>query len=163
MLIKRIILPAIAAFVILLFFKTDFYSAWYQQKITESRERYDNEAENTDVEFRKQYRYANQYAIAKEIVRLVQQAKDTNAIVLLPPNAYVKENSPQVAQYMRIPEPVVFYYYTGLKSVWTNSPEVNKANWALLIQNNNVQIIKIENKEQRDMLLNMYKNYKPEL
>lgn len=162
MLIKRIVLAVLASLLILFFFKTEFYGNWYQLRITDSRERYDNEAENMDVEFRKQYRYANQYAIAKEILRRVREAKDTNAIILLPPNAYVQENSPEIIRYGRIPEPVVFYYFTGLKSVWTNSPEVNKANWALIIQNNDVQIVPI-NAEQRAMLLDMYKNYKPEL
>ncbi|MBS1590210.1 MAG: hypothetical protein JST52_11410 [Bacteroidetes bacterium] len=162
MLIKRIVLAAAACLLILMFFRTDFYAAWYQQKITESRDRYDDEAEHTDVEYRRQYRYANQYAVAKEIVKKVKEAHDTNAIVLLPPNSYVQENSPQVIQYMRMPEPVVFYYYTGLKAVWTNSPEVNKANWALIINNNNVQIVQIT-PQQRTELLEMYKKYKPEL
>jgi len=162
MLIKRIVLAVAASLLILFFFKTEFYGNWYDQRITESRERYESEAENTDVEYRKQYRYANQYAVAKEIERQVREAKDTAAVVLLPPNAYVEQNSPQVIQYMRMPEPVVFYYYTGLKAVWTNSPEVNKANWALIIQNNNVQIARIT-PEQRASLLDMYKNFKAEL
>jgi hypothetical protein len=57
----------------------------------------------------------------------------------------------------------VFYYYTGLKGVWTNSPDVGKANFLLRVSKKGVNLDEIHSPQQLQQILNAYKKYTPTL
>ena len=46
------------------------------------------------------------------------------------------------------PEPAVFYYYTGLEGVWTNSPDVGRANYLVGVSKKGVTLDAIKTPEQ---------------
>jgi len=59
------------------------------------------------------------------------------------------------------PEPAVFYYYTGLEGVWTNSPDVGKANYLVKVTKKGVTLDAIKNPEQLRQILAFYRKFTP--
>jgi len=56
-------------------------------------------------------------------------------------------------------EPAVFYYFTGINSVWASSPNVEKANWAIYAGKTGVRVMQIKSKGQLDSLILIYKKF----
>jgi hypothetical protein len=57
-------------------------------------------------------------------------------MILLPPRELTsKEN----ANYMT-PEPIVFYYYTGMRSKWANMPGAEKCAYAIVVRNGQLEM-----------------------
>jgi hypothetical protein len=80
-----------------------------------------------------------------------------NVTVLLPSTAYMRYVN---INYVDIPEPAVFYYFTGIKSVWANSPNVRTANWALVAsKKTGLRMADIKSNAQLDSLISLYKPY----
>ena len=101
-------------------------------------------------------RLGNSYSIslaAAENIRKKKQEK--TAIVLLPPKEYIKE---QQADYP-VPEPAVFYYYTGLRSKWTNSPGVDSVTHALICVGSEVRLLPLDS-TTKTKVLSVYRTYK---
>jgi len=71
-------------------------------------------------------RFGNNYAFSKQIAGMFERrgTKD-HVLVLMPPSNYFTKSGVQY----HVPEPAVFYYYTGLKTIWANSNDAIKANW----------------------------------
>jgi hypothetical protein len=113
------------------------------------------EMKHPDEMYRKVYRYGMSYRFYDQ---LQQKVKDTSVVILLPPQAYLKEK--HVANFA-VPEPAVFYYFTGVKSVWINSPNAWQATHALAVSGHSLQLPKIKNKEGRDSLISYWKHYMP--
>src|SRR6185437_16277281 len=84
------------------------------------------------VEERMQYRFGASYGVYQAIVKMVKSANDPNPIILIPTNSYVR--AMKVGGDFNMVEPAVFYYFTGLKGVIATSPDVDRANWVLLVE-----------------------------
>ena len=163
MLFKRIILTAVSVLGILLFFKSDYYSRWLDVFILPENTKIEDQFQKTGVEERKEYRFGNLYSLCQYMKKTLDTTAFRNggAIVLLPPNDYLKAKGVEV---FHMPEPAEFYYHIGIKTVWTTSPDVDKANWAIVISGkNSIAFIPIRSAEERKALLETYKNYKPGL
>lgn len=162
MLYKKIILCAVAAFGIMVFFKTDYYALWLERYITNPD--YNEQMKHASVEERRQWRYGNTYIICQYIKKTLDTTSykpGGEPIVLLPPNDYLAAHN--ITAY-KLAEPAEIYYHIGVVTLWTTSPDVNKANWALIAKNNaDIAMVPIRSKEQLQQLLDMYKNYKPAL
>lgn len=94
---------------------------------------YQWQRDNTDLETRMTKRFGNNYVFSKQIADMFEKrgTKD-RALVLMPPSNYFTKMG---AQY-HVPEPAVFYYYTGLKTIWANSNDAIKANWYVRVSGN---------------------------
>ena len=80
--------------------------------------------DNLDTEYRKQQRWGNAYTVSKQIAGLLGPEKNnTDMLLLMPPRDYFTERKIDYP----VPEPAVFYYYTGVKTVWANSKEAINA------------------------------------
>jgi hypothetical protein len=60
-----------------------------------------------------------------------------------------------------MPEPAVFYYYTGLEGVWINSPDAVNANYLVRFTSKGVTLDLIKTPEQRQKILDFYKKFPP--
>ncbi len=107
---------------------------------------------NLTVEKRMVNRFGTSYTISKTIAAQVQKMKGDSALVLLPSSAYFENYGIPY----HVPEPAVFYYYTGLKTVWPNSKEAIQANWIAGISNKNVLILPVINQA---VLLDSIRSY----
>ena len=112
--------------------------------------------QHLDTTYRNEYRFGATYGLDMDIKRVLSTHKD--AILLLPNNDFMKANN--IPGNIDMQEPAVFYYYTGITSVLANSPDVQRANWALLASKKmGMRLMDIKSQGQRDSIITMYKQF----
>ena len=79
-------------------------------------------------------------------------------VVLFEPNTYYKDS---LHIQVKVPEPSVFYYYTGLQSVWMNSAGVNTANYLVRVSRKGINIDEIRSPAQLQQILAAYHKFTP--
>ena len=91
---------------------------------------------------------------------LVEKMPD--GVILLEPNSYYRDS---LHMTLRMPEPSVLYYYTGLKAVWMNDPPVvvSKARYLLRVSKRGVNLDEIKSQQQLQQIIDTYKKYPPVL
>jgi hypothetical protein len=99
---------------------------------------------NLDLEERKLARFQTDYLFAKNVTGFFEKRGVAGKVlVLMPPTEYFKANNLEI----HVPEPAVFYYFTGLKTIWANSPEASKANWFISAKNGGLVFDSVANKQ----------------
>ena len=58
------------------------------------------------------------------------------SVVLIPPTSYFSK----MGVNYHVPVSPVFYYYTGIKTVWANNPHAAEANWYVRINNGQIVV-----------------------
>jgi hypothetical protein len=150
---KKIALAFLSCIYILIFFNIEQYKTWLEDRILVfSSEIYDH-LDRMDLEERRRFRWSNTYTDALTIKEYLDTSGIKEPLLMLPPLELVKKNLPNAI----IPEPIVFYYFTGVKTILPDSRFIDKANVALVLRGNGLTIEKIENKEQLQAILNLYK------
>ena len=150
---KKLNLTLYPILVIVLFFTIPFYNNWLYSKVLNNN--FFTECSQMDLDARNIRRFGYSYTVYKDIQNTLGDKKDVT--LLLPPDKYVATKKiPDLV----IPEPAVFYYFTGIKSVWANSPDVSLANWVLLVRGPGQMLVKkISVIHNPDSLLADYKKY----
>jgi len=106
----------------------------------------------------KKQRYGAQYVVSLMIKDYFEKNKIKDPVVLLEPNDYLQKTAG-----FKMPEPIVFYYFTGLHALWLNSSNVEDATYMVYITQRGLRFQPITSKEQLQSILNQYKQYKPSL
>jgi hypothetical protein len=158
----KINLTLIAVLVIVLFFNIPFYKNWLETNILNQSISYFTVKDQLSLEQRKTARYGYSYSVYKELIQMFDKAKLDSPVLLLPPDKYLREHGVTAINSV---EPMVFYYLTGKKAVWYDSPDVGKANIALLPEpaGGRVVLQRINNAEDLNKLLEVFKKYKNDL
>ncbi len=139
--------------VVVLYFTIPFYNNWLFTKVLNNNFFY--ETSNMELEARNIQRFGYSYTVYKDIENML--GKKENVTLLLPSNDYVKTK--KIPDFI-IPEPAVFYYFTGIKSVWPNSPDAKSANWVFLVAGpRNMAVKQIALVHNQDSLLADYRKY----
>ena len=162
MFFRRVILLVVSLAAIGGLYKTEFITNWLGRFIFPEDNPMTDQFDRTDIEERRARRFGNTYMLCQYMTKTLDTSKlKTNEpIILLPPNAYLKS----VGSAFNLPEPAEIYYHCGLKTVWTTSPDVEKANWAVVAMGKgNIAFVPLTSKDQLQELLNTYKNFKPTL
>lgn len=142
---------------ILLFFNIPNFSYWLRSNILHADNNILEQSKLMDIEDRRSIRYGHSYRVYKQLTDRLKDLDSLNPVMLLPPDDYIREK--KVADFYVI-EPAMFYYLTGIKAVWINSPDVMKANWTLgPDKNNNITLMRIKNKTELQDILDVYKKY----
>ena len=109
-----------------------------------------------DPEARKAARYGNAYILSKSIALTLEKAgKNKTALVLLPPASYFKAKGLDY----HVPEPAVFYYYTGLRTVRPDTRDTANINYVVSVENKDIAIRKVRDKKQLSSILAEYRKY----
>lgn len=154
----KINLTLIAVLIIVLFFNIPFYNNWLNTNILNPALSIPSLSKTMDTEQRRISRFGYSYMIFKEVSDVIKKSPLKDPLLLLPPDQYLKDNK---VTNISIIEPAIFYYFTGTKAVWYNSPNVAKANCALIPDGNGKVILStINNQEELDALIAKYKKYK---
>ena len=110
-----------------------------------------------DLEQRKKKRYGTAYTISKTIAdHLTKINEQEKAVVLMPPTSYFEANKVKY----HVPEPAIFYYYTGIKTVWHNTKDTASISWVAYIDKGELVLTKIKDAHHRDQFLQSFKQYK---
>lgn len=159
---KELLLTLIACILIFLVLNAGYYGEWFSGKpcqywVDFLKEK-DDPADEVSI---KSARYGISYIISMKVKEVVEKRKMRHAVILFEPNSYYRD-SLHIYNAVRAPEPAVFYYYTGLEGVWTNSPDVNKANFIVRVsQKKGVTLDEIRSPQQLQQILDRFKKFPP--
>ncbi len=125
---------------------------WFNNKILAYWDDFNTNKANLDIEYRSEMRYGSNYINAKNIANWIQSKGMMNAKVLMPPTDYFKQRNIDFVA----PQPKIFYYFTGLSTVWL-WPGVKwdtaGINYFISVDNNNVTIHPFTSQYQKDSLI----------
>ncbi|HEY8895873.1 MAG TPA: hypothetical protein VIM79_13700 [Niastella sp.] len=153
---KAFILLVAAVISMLIFFGIEPNKLWFTQRIMSYWEEFKEQKLNLDLEERKLARYQTDYLFAKNVTGFFEKRGNANKVLLLlPPSDYFAANGLQI----HVPEPAVFYYMTGLKTIWANSPEAGKANWVLTAKNGGLTFDSVINKQTLQDTIAAFKKF----
>jgi hypothetical protein len=154
---KSFVLLVAAVFIMLVFFGIEPNKLWLNQRILPYWEDYKEQKLNLDLEERKLARYQTDYLFAKNVTGFFEKRGNADKVLLLlPPSDYFNANGLQI----HVPEPAVFYYFTGLKTIWANSPEATKANWYITAKNGGLAFDSVINKQALQDTIAAFKKFK---
>jgi hypothetical protein len=156
---KVFLLTAISAASILIVLSLGYYRKWFIEQplfywgafVRESRC-------SASLESIRQARYGMPYTISMKVKAAVDKKRMSDAVLLQEPNTYYRDS---LHTSLHIPEPAVFYYYTGLRAVWMNSPEVGRANYLVRVEKETVILEPIGSQEQLRMIRARYQQFPP--
>ena len=144
--------------VIIIYFTIPYYNGWLFGKVLNSGS-IAVQAANLDPEYRKEQHFGLSYNNFRSIKRFF--SKKHGVVLLTPTNEYLRAmdiNNVDVA------EPAIFYYFTGVNTVLPTSPNVENANWAIVIsKEKGLHVVEVKSKPQLDSLITLYKQYMPKL
>ncbi len=156
---KKIQLSIVAIIAIVIFFQLPVNKAWLDDVILVDVSLIPAQLDYMDEEYRNQARYKESYQLEMAIKGFFDQTPSVKPLLLLPPTGYFKAKGLNFP----IPEPAIFYYFTGIRSVWTNSKMIDSANWVVIPADNQMYIFPIQNRHQLDSFLTIFKPYPPTL
>jgi hypothetical protein len=154
---KKIILTLASVVIILVFFSIPLNNTWFNEKIFNDNFSVQDQMQNTDVQYRMEYRFGSSYAGYMSVKRMLDANKATDVLLLMPPVPYIHQE--KVEGGFESAEPAVFYYFTGIKSVCAISPNVHSANWVFVVENHKMWLRKVTNQQYLDNLVQLYKKY----
>jgi hypothetical protein len=158
---KSFILTICSFLLIVLVLNAGYYREWFQAKPVQYWSDFLKEKDDTldDVGIMKS-RYGVSYTISMRVKEVMEQRHIAHPVILFEPNSYYRD-SLHIYPNVHAPEPAVFYYYTGLEGVWTNSPDVTKANFLVKITKKGVALDVIKTPQQLQQILASYKKFTP--
>ncbi len=140
---------------VLLYFQMPFYNEWLYGKVINVNNNMFFQMEHMDTTYRKAYRFGGSYLAYQDMKSKLE--KFGSVTLLLPPNDYLKALG---MNDISMCEPAEFYYFTGINSVWANSPDVGRANWAVVaLKGKGLSLKKIRSRGDLDTMINMYKPF----
>lgn len=155
--VKKINLTLISILCIISYFSIPYYRNWAEDKFFAEGQGIEEQYPMLGLQQRMTYRFGKTYLMYLEIARMIRSTKDKNALLLMPRDSQLKEG--KVRDFLSC-EPAVFYYFTGLKSVFANSPAAKDVNWVVTIEHNQPNLRRITTPELRKQLLDTYLKYK---
>lgn len=147
-------LTCLITFCLFIFTRAGFNREWFG-KVTGYWDDYrEQRRSDASIEQIKEERWGASYKISKMVQKQMKDKHIENPVILLEPNAYLEKTAG-----FQMPEPIVFYYFTGIKALWTNSPNVKDATHILRIQKGRMLIDTISSPEALQQILTFYKPY----
>jgi hypothetical protein len=138
---KKIFLLSVSILATSLFFVLPQNREWMAQRVLAYWNDF-RKQKNLNPEHRKIERYGTEYTYSKRIAGFFRQKGiEKNVLVLFPPTAYFKSKGIDY----HVPEPAVFYYFTGLKTIWVDSRDAIKANWVVRVDSTQMVIDSVLN------------------
>lgn len=134
---KELLLTAAGIILLTGFFMLPENNQWLQKRYFPYWNALGTQMKHTDPEYRKVQRYGNAYVYSRLIGQFFKnRGINDKVLVLLPPTEYFKKYGLDYD----VPEPAVFYYYTGVRTIAPNSPDAMKAGWYAAVRNKQIYI-----------------------
>lgn len=124
MLKRQLLLLLIAIVILTGFFLLPENKTWGRKIISYWKE-FPQQQKEQAKEVRLTKRFGNDYTFSMLIADKMKKNRQQQALLLIPPTNYFTKAGLKY----HVPEPAVFYYFTGIKTVWANSNEAINADW----------------------------------
>lgn len=98
-------------------------------------------------------RFGTEYTYTKEIAENMRKNGQQNALLLMPPTSYFT----RAGLKYHVPEPAVFYYFTGIKTVWAESKEAINAELFIHVRDGQLLIARGNNKTALQDSITLFK------
>lgn len=128
MLKRQLILLSVSLIVLSAFFLLPENKAWADKVISYWKE-FPKQQKEQGKEARLIKRFGDDYTFSVLIAEKMKKNGQQNALVLMPPTNYFTKAGLKY----HVPEPAVFYYFTGIKTVWANSSQAINADWYIRV------------------------------
>jgi hypothetical protein len=153
---KSIVLTFISIALLYLFLQFPRNQKWFSERIVSYWNDFTIQKNHRGIEERKIKRWKSSYTFSKQIAGFfARNGNMKNTLILIPPAAYFTEKGIDYD----VPEPAVFYYYTGLKTTWVNSQAALNANWLVIANKRHYQILPVIDKKVLIDTINAFKKY----
>lgn len=153
---KSIVLTFLSGLLLAWFCLLPYNHQWFDQRILGYWNDFLVQKDKPSLEQRKVKRWQSDYTVSKQIANFFfSNNNHQNVLVLIPPSVYFKERKIDY----HVPEPAVFYYYTGLKTTWINSVEAAKATWMVSADNGVLKFIPVKDKKMLLDSIAFFKKY----
>jgi len=146
--VRHLLLSILVLIICLLYMLLPGNQKWLNNRIFPYFNDLHKQLQNQNLEYRRAARYDRYYTYTKRISDEYQKLKDTLAIdlrLLVPTSQYFKRNGIQYD----VPDPVTFYYFSGVKIVNGNNPDSLSANCFLQIKDKVFSIKGFQNNSER--------------
>ncbi len=154
--LRKIILLVAGIAVILLFSCLPSNKTWLKERIFGYWNDFQAQKKQMVPEQRMATRFTAQYTYSKYIADFFEKkGNKKNALVLIPPAAYFEKHGLNYP----VPYPAVFYYYTGLRTIWANSPHATDANWYVSVRKQEIIIDSVTGKTMLNDTIAALKKY----
>ena len=154
---KGFILLVVSVISLFIFFGFDNNKRWLNERIIPYWEDFKEQKLNLDIEERKLARYESDYLFAKDITAFFEKRGTADKVlVLLPPTDYFTANGLNI----HVVEPTVFYYLTGLKTIWAYHQKATKANWMITANNGRLVFDSVTSQQALLDTIAAFKKYK---
>jgi len=152
----KIILLLVVVFLIGLFFILPAHAKWGKEKLVGYWNDFVVQRKELSPEQRMIKRFGTEYTYSKEIADFFEKrGNKNNVLVLIPTQAYFKK----YGMLYEVPEPVTFYYFTALKTVWPKNKNAGKANWYVTVKDKKLQIDSVTGNRALEDTITVYKNF----
>jgi len=156
---KRLLLTIISTSILLLLLAFGHYRDWFLDKPLDYWYGFCAEVRHPgSPEEVRRVRYGLPYTLSMKIQEAAKAGQLHDPVFLFEPNSFYHDS---LHIDLRMPEPALFYYYTGLQGVWMNSPTVQKANYLVVIRKGEVKIEHIQTPRQLQEILTRYRSFTP--
>ncbi|HMG83800.1 MAG TPA: hypothetical protein VK559_12240 [Ferruginibacter sp.] len=127
-----LLLTFVSVLIVFVFFNMGNNSIWFNDRIVKYWDDYnDQSTDDMSIEHRRIYTDNMNYIMSEGIAKSIPPKFRDSALILMPSQKYFRDRRIN----FHVPLPVVFYYYTGIKTIWANSKDAPKANMCFRIDN----------------------------
>lgn len=155
---NKSILTIASILFILIFIHAGHNKEWlYDQTLFNWQQSIDMLSE--DAETVKKIFWGPAYDASAKLKKHCREEQFKDPVILFEPNEYFEKSR----IHFSAPIPVVFYYYSGLRGVWTNSKNVKDATHYVLVNNKTMALYPFKDKKEVYRFLAHYKKFKPKL
>jgi len=156
---KALLLTIISISTIFLVLCLGYYRTWFLEKPAFYWNSFlKQRTSHASLENIRRGRYGTAYTLSMTVKDSIAGMKVKDPLILFEPNGYYRDS---LHIDLHMPEPALFYYYTGLHGVWMNSPGVEKANYLVRVNNGRAELEPIRSSEQLQMILARYRKFYP--
>ncbi len=152
------ILLVLSVLLIAVFFSIPFYNNWFVSKFGNDIEVVSEQMQHMKTDERMLTRFGNTLMFLNVVKSSLEKYAKGNAMVLLPPKPYVTAAKLKEAS-VDVPEPAVFYYFTGFRALTPTSKDVDLANWVIMARDHQLVMYHINSKQMLDSVVNVLKPY----
>lgn len=140
---------------IVLFFLVPPHAKWGKERLIAYWKDFLKQKGGRTTEQRMKERFEKNYVISRQIADSLKSKGNTKtAWLLLPPTNYFGKKGIKY----EVPDPAIFYYYTGLKIIPANSPHAKSANWYARINDGKIIVDSITNASILTDTLTLYRS-----
>lgn len=151
---KNIILLGASLVFILAFFSLSCYKFVLENRLLNAWPQFLLYKEHPDLEDRQKMRWQGPYLFCKTIQQEFAQHNIEDPVLLIAPSDYFHKHGMK----LNVPEPLVVYYFCGIRSVEVTSDNVTDARYVVYPVNGKLHLAPINSVEELQNYLTLFKS-----